>query len=50
MVIGGGISGVSTALEASEAGQQVILIEKNASLGGRVSRFHQYFPKLCIFL
>ena len=47
MVIGGGISGVSTALEASEAGQQVILIEKNASLGGRVSRFHQYFPKLC---
>ena len=47
MVIGGGISGISSALEASEAGQQVILVEKNASLGGRVSRFHQYFPKLC---
>ena len=25
----------------------VILVEKSASLGGRVARMHQYFPKLC---
>ncbi|MBT3225348.1 MAG: CoB--CoM heterodisulfide reductase iron-sulfur subunit A family protein [Deltaproteobacteria bacterium] len=47
LVIGGGISGVSTALEAAEVGYDVILVEKNPSLGGRVSRFYQYFPKLC---
>jgi quinone-modifying oxidoreductase subunit QmoA len=47
LVIGGGISGVTTALEAAEVGYEVVLVEKNPSLGGRVSRFYQYFPKLC---
>ncbi len=27
--------------------REVILVEKSASLGGRVARMHQYFPKLC---
>ncbi|MDH3563793.1 MAG: FAD-dependent oxidoreductase, partial [Gammaproteobacteria bacterium] len=47
LVVGGGISGISTALEAAETGYDVILIEKRPSLGGRVAGFHQYFPKLC---
>lgn len=47
LVIGGGIAGMSTALEASEAGYDVIIVEKNAYLGGRVAQFNQYFPKLC---
>ncbi|MCG8338427.1 MAG: CoB--CoM heterodisulfide reductase iron-sulfur subunit A family protein [Proteobacteria bacterium] len=47
LVIGGGISGLTTALEAAEVGYEVILVEKNPVLGGRVSRFYQYFPKLC---
>ena len=47
LVIGGGISGMTTALEAAECGKQVILIEKNPALGGRVSQLHRYFPKLC---
>ncbi|MBU3916703.1 CoB--CoM heterodisulfide reductase iron-sulfur subunit A family protein [bacterium] len=47
LVIGGGISGVTTALEAAEVGYDVVLVEKNPTLGGRVSRFYQYFPKLC---
>ena len=47
LVIGGGIAGLTTALEAAEAGCQVILAEKTPSLGGRVARMHQYFPKLC---
>jgi quinone-modifying oxidoreductase subunit QmoA len=47
LVIGGGISGVAAAIEASEAGCEVVLIEKNPYLGGRVAQMSQYFPKLC---
>ncbi len=47
VVVGGGISGMTAALEAAECGKQVILIEKNPSLGGRVSQLYKYFPKLC---
>jgi heterodisulfide reductase subunit A-like polyferredoxin len=47
LVIGGGISGITAAIEAAEAGCEVVLVEKNAFLGGRVARSHQYFPKLC---
>jgi quinone-modifying oxidoreductase subunit QmoA len=47
LVVGGGISGITSALEAAEAGYDVVLIEKNPYLGGRVSQLHQYFPKLC---
>jgi quinone-modifying oxidoreductase subunit QmoA len=47
LVIGGGISGITAAVEAAEVGYKVILIEKNPYLGGRVSRANQYFPKLC---
>jgi len=47
LVIGGGISGMTAAIEASEAGCDVVLVEKNAYLGGRVAQMNQYFPKLC---
>ncbi len=47
LVVGGGIAGITTALEAAEAGCEVVLVEKSASLGGRVAGFNQYFPKLC---
>ncbi len=47
LVIGGGISGITVAVEAAEVGYDVFLIEKNPYLGGRVSRANQYFPKLC---
>lgn len=47
IVVGGGIAGVTAALEAAEAGEDVILVEREASLGGRVTRFNRYFPKLC---
>ncbi|GAB4294882.1 MAG: CoB--CoM heterodisulfide reductase iron-sulfur subunit A family protein [Thiohalomonadaceae bacterium] len=48
LVVGGGISGLTAALEAAECGKQVILLEKSPSVGGRVSQLHKYFPKLCI--
>ncbi len=47
MVVGGGISGLTTALEAAEVGYEVFIVEKNPYLGGRVSQLKQYFPKLC---
>jgi len=47
LVIGGGIAGVTTAIEAAEAGCDEILVEKLPYLGGRVTRSFRYFPKLC---
>lgn len=47
LVVGGGISGLTTAVEAAEVGYEVILVEKEPQLGGRVSQHNKYFPKLC---
>ena len=47
LVVGGGISGLTTAIEAAETGYEVFLVEKNPYLGGRVAQLNQYFPKLC---
>jgi quinone-modifying oxidoreductase, subunit QmoA len=47
LVVGGGIAGLSAAVEAAEAGCDVLLVEREAHLGGRVAQMHQYFPKLC---
>ncbi|WP_027366016.1 CoB--CoM heterodisulfide reductase iron-sulfur subunit A family protein [Desulfotruncus alcoholivorax] len=47
LVVGGGISGLTAAVEAAEVGNEVFIIEKNPYLGGRVSQLNQYFPKLC---
>jgi quinone-modifying oxidoreductase subunit QmoA len=47
LVLGAGIAGVSTALESAEAGREVLLVESDPSIGGRVVRTHHYFPKMC---
>ncbi len=47
LVIGGGIAGMTAAIEAAEAGCSVVLIEKKPYLGGRVAQMNHYFPKLC---
>ncbi len=47
LVIGGGFSGLTTAVDAAETGAEVIIIEKNPYLGGRVAQLNKYFPKLC---
>jgi quinone-modifying oxidoreductase, subunit QmoA len=47
LVVGGGISGLTAALEAAEVGYEVFLVEKEASVGGRVTQLNKYFPKLC---
>jgi quinone-modifying oxidoreductase subunit QmoA len=47
LVVGGGIAGMTAAIETAELGKKVILVERNPSLGGRVVTANQYFPKLC---
>jgi quinone-modifying oxidoreductase subunit QmoA len=47
LVVGGGIAGMTTAIEAAEIGKTAIILEKEASIGGRVARMFQYFPKMC---
>jgi quinone-modifying oxidoreductase subunit QmoA len=46
-VVGGGIAGITAAVEAAETGYEVVLLEKGPALGGRVTRLNRYFPKLC---
>jgi len=47
LVIGAGIAGITAALEAAETGAEVVLIEREAAIGGRVLRLNNYFPKMC---
>jgi quinone-modifying oxidoreductase subunit QmoA len=47
LVVGGGISGMTAALEAAECGRQVILAERSPTLGGRTALLYRYFPKMC---
>ena len=47
LVVGGGIAGMTAALEAAECGKQVLLAEKSPTLGGRTSMLYRYFPKMC---
>ncbi len=47
LVIGGGFSGLTAGIEAAETGAEVIIVEKNPYLGGRVAQLNKYFPKIC---
>jgi len=38
---------MTAAVEAAEVGYSVVLIEREAFLGGRVIRSYKYFPKMC---
>ena len=47
LVVGGGFSGLTAAIEAAELGHDVYIVEKTPFLGGRVAQLNKYFPKLC---
>ncbi|MCS7150604.1 MAG: CoB--CoM heterodisulfide reductase iron-sulfur subunit A family protein [Caldimicrobium sp.] len=47
LVVGGGISGITSAIEAAEMEVDVYLVESEPTLGGRVGQLRYYFPKLC---
>ncbi len=46
LVVGGGIAGLTAAIEAAEVGRDVVLVEQNPYLGGRVAQFYHYFLEL----
>ena len=46
LVIGGGIAGIQTALDIAEAGFEVDIVEKEPSIGGRMSQLDKTFPTL----
>jgi len=44
MVVGGGVTGITAALEAAEAGYDVVLVEKESKLGGGLAGVQKSFP------
>jgi len=46
LVIGGGISGIQTALDIADNGFRVYLVEKEPSIGGRMAQLDKTFPTL----
>ena len=45
LVVGGGITGITAALEAAEAGYEVCLVEREPALGGWMVKLHKSYPK-----
>ncbi len=46
MVVGAGIAGIEAALEMADAGKEVVLVEREASIGGHMTGFDKTFPTL----
>lgn len=46
LVIGGGIAGIQCALDIADGGYEVILVEKNPSIGGHMIQHGEVFPTL----
>ncbi len=46
LVIGGGIAGIQAALDISQAGYKVTLVEKLPTIGGRMAQLEKTFPTL----
>jgi heterodisulfide reductase subunit A len=44
LVVGGGISGLSAAIDLGDSGYKVYLVEKNTTIGGRMSQLDRTFP------
>lgn len=46
LVIGGGVSGIQAALDIAAGGQEVVLVEREPSIGGHMAQLAQTFPTL----
>ena len=46
LVIGGGIAGIQAALDIAEAGFEVDIVEKNPTIGGKMTQIDKTFPTL----
>jgi heterodisulfide reductase subunit A len=46
LVVGGGIAGIEASLRLADAGKQVYLVEREASIGGHMAQLYKTFPTL----
>ncbi len=46
LILGGGITGISAALDIADAGHQVYLVEKSPTIGGRMAQLDKTFPTM----
>lgn len=46
LVIGGGVAGIQAALDIADAGYEVVLVEREPSIGGRMAGLSETFPTL----
>jgi heterodisulfide reductase subunit A len=46
MVIGGGVAGIQAALDLADAGYEVVLVEKEPSIGGIMAQLDKTFPTI----
>ena len=46
MVVGGGVTGIQTALDIADGGIEVLLVEKDSSIGGKMAGLSETFPTL----
>jgi len=46
LVIGGGVSGIEAAIELGDAGHQVVLVEKEATIGGIMAQLDKTYPTM----
>ncbi len=46
LVLGGGIAGIQAALDLADAGHDVVLVEKEPTIGGRMAQLDKTFPTL----
>jgi heterodisulfide reductase subunit A2 len=46
MIVGGGIAGIEAALQIADAGYDVVLVEREESIGGHMAKFDKTFPTL----
>lgn len=46
LVIGGGIAGIQAALDIANSGHEIVLVEREPSIGGRMAQLDKTFPTL----
>ena len=46
LVIGGGVAGIEAALQLANAGHEVVLVEKEASIGGIMAQLDKTYPTM----
>lgn len=44
LVIGGGVAGIQAALDCADGGQEVVMVERDQSIGGKMAKLDKTFP------